>query len=98
MSGASKKVEAPPIVVATTSPPIVHDESAKIKNSMTMRGWHPNYAEFDQDGVKGCLTFYGTSLVLEVYGQPREAGKRFRIDIADLVDELVFGNSTKADE
>ena len=57
---------------------------------MLARGWHPNYAEYeDEDGMKGSV-FYGDKVLVEV-------GKshRFEINLQDLIQELV---ETKADQ
>lgn len=62
------------------------------KGTMLARGWHPNYAEYeDEDGMKGSVCFYGDKVLVEV-------GKshRFEINLQDLIQELVA--EAKADQ
>ncbi len=72
----------------------VFDESADCKNSILMRGWHVNYAEFERDGVKGVLMFFGDKIYLELdkydgKGRRKESAKRYRIEIGGLIQELI---------
>lgn len=53
------------------------------QGTMVMKGWHNNYAEFEDEslGIKGCVTCVGTEFIIEVNN------RRFGISLKSLVNK-----------
>lgn len=80
------------VTVTTQHEEIVGGKYGSNKGTMLARGWHQNYSEFEtEDGMKGCVCFYGDIIFIEV-------GKshRFQVSFRELIEELV--DQAKADQ
>lgn len=94
MSRKQNKEKAPEIPVAVLKNAQVFDESADCQKSMLACGWHNNYADFEADGLKGTVVFYGDKLFIEVNRFTKEGSlnpkaKRYRVCLKALIEELV---------
>ena len=58
-----------------------HDE---IKKTMIAKGFHSNYAEFESNNLKGCITSFGESLIIEIGDF-----HRWKIDLTSMIKNLL---------